>query len=259
MDQAMTGPPVAPSGEHAAAKEARSANQVCYHTGAEVRGYLAEPYHRLRREIAVQLLTDAFTEPRWPAPPGMVLELGCGPESLLGRVPGLARPLVVADIAFNALRVASGERAVPAVCLDATRPLPFQDQSLAALVMAELIEHVYDPRRLLHECHRVLRPGGVLVLTTPNLATLQDRLRFLAGRTPRHVNPLHPYLWLHIRPFTASLLAQVLRDAGFQPAVLKSNYVVWLSSSGWWLKWRALAKIAPSLGGSLIVAARRQL
>ncbi|MEU3455198.1 methyltransferase domain-containing protein [Micromonospora sp. NPDC006766] len=62
------------------------------------------------------------------------------------------------------------------VCLDATRSLPFRAGSFAGLVTGELIEHVYDPVALLRECHRVLAPGGLLVLTTPNLATVQDRL-----------------------------------------------------------------------------------
>ncbi|HKT04171.1 MAG TPA: methyltransferase domain-containing protein, partial [Rugosimonospora sp.] len=143
-------------------------------------------------------------------------------------------------------------------CLDAARPLPFRHESLAAVVMGDLIEHVYDPLRLLGECRRVLRPGGALVVTTPNLAAAQDRLRFLRGRAPRQVNPLHPYLWLHIRPFTASLLGELLRRAGFAPTAVRSNYVTWQLPSGRWLRSRSLARIAPGLGGSLVVAARKR-
>lgn len=229
-----------------AERQGRAANHEHYHDGSRVRGYVTDRYHRLRRESAVRLLRES-------APAGPVLELGCGSESMLsGPASGT---LILADIAHEAL--ARGDRTACAVCLDATRPLPFRDGALAAILMGELIEHVYDPLALLAECHRVLAPGGVLVLTTPNLAPLQDRFRFLAGRAPRHINPLHPYLSLHIRPFTAQLLVDVLRHTGFAPIALRSNLVLWRLPNGWWLRSRALARLAPTLGGSLVMSARK--
>jgi SAM-dependent methyltransferase len=236
--------------EKPAERQGRAANQEHYHDGSRVRRYVNDHYHRLRRDAAVRLLLAA-------TPPGdrPVLELGCGSESMLGGLSEPPWPLIVADIALAAL--AQDERGPAAVCLDATRPLPFRDGALGAVLMGELIEHVYDPPALLAECHRVLAPGGVLVLTTPNLAPLQDRFRFLGGRAPRHINPLHPYLSLHIRPFTAQLLATVLRHAGFAPIALRSNLVLWRLPNGCWLRSRALARLAPGLGGSLVVSARK--
>ncbi|MGI5215722.1 methyltransferase domain-containing protein [Plantactinospora sp. CA-290183] len=113
-----------------------------------------------------------------------MLELGCGSASMLADVPDPPWPVVVADLAPDALRLARGA-AAGALCLDATRPLPLRDEALAAVLMGELIEHVYDPVALLRECRRVLVPSGLLVLTTPNLATLQDRVIFTGqpGRT----------------------------------------------------------------------------
>jgi SAM-dependent methyltransferase len=212
---------------------------------------VASAYHRRRREVAARLL--AATLRGYPA--GPVLELGAGSRGMLGsELDG--RPVVVSDLAVEALRAARGPGG-PAVCLDAGRPLPFRDEALAGVLMGDLIEHLYDPRRLLRECHRVLRPAGVLVVTTPNLASLQDRMRFLLGHSPRQVDPLHPYLWLHIRPFTASLLARLLRSAAFEPTAVRSNYVVWRLPSGRWLRSGSLARIAPGLGGSLVMAARK--
>ena len=230
----------------------RRANRRSYHDGAQVHGYVDDPYHRIRRAVAARMVIDGLAG-RLP-----VLELGCGPRGMLDPA-DLPVPLVLADLAETALRDArraAGRRALP-VCLDATRGLPFRAGSFAGLVTGELIEHVYDPVALLRECHRVLAPDGLLVLTTPNLATVQDRLAFLAGRAPRQVDPLHPYLWLHIRPFTASLLRRVLRRAGFVPLAIRSNHVGWRLPSGRWVTSRLLARLAPGLGGSLICAARR--
>ncbi|WP_254909661.1 class I SAM-dependent methyltransferase, partial [Micromonospora sp. NBS 11-29] len=237
---------------HRAQAHGRHANHHSYHDGAQVDGYVDDPYHRVRRAVAAGLMADGVTGD------GPVLELGSGPRGILdpAATPG---PLVLADVAEAALgtaRRAAGGRALP-VCLDATRGLPFRAGSFAGLIAGELIEHVYDPLALLRECHRVLAPAGLLVLTTPNLAPVQDRLAFLAGRAPRQVDPLHPYLWLHIRPFTASLLRRTLRRAGFMPLAMRSNEVGWRLPGGRWVTSRWLARVAPGLGGSLICAARR--
>ena len=55
--------------------------------------------------------------------------------------------------------------------VDVTRPLPLRDESVGAIFCEEVIEHVDLPagRRLLAECFRILRPGGALRLTTPDL------------------------------------------------------------------------------------------
>ncbi|MBF5029161.1 class I SAM-dependent methyltransferase [Micromonospora sp. ANENR4] len=248
----MAEPPTGTS-SHRAQAHGRHANHRRYHDGAEVDGYVDDPYHRVRRAVAARLMAEGVTGR------GPVLELGCGPRGMLepAALPG---PVMLADTAETALRTARAAacgRALP-VCLDATRGLPFRAGSFAGLLAGELIEHVYDPLALLRECHRVLAPGGLLVLTTPNLAPVQDRLAFLAGRAPRQVDPLHPYLWLHIRPFTASLLRRTLRRAGFTPVALRSNEVGWRLPGGRWVTSRRLARAAPGLGGSLICAARRQ-
>ncbi|SBT40215.1 methyltransferase domain-containing protein [Micromonospora auratinigra] len=247
----MAEPPIGVPSRSAQA-HGRRANRRSYHDPAQVNGYVDDPYHRVRRAVAARLVIDGVRGA------GPVLELGCGPRSMLDPA-ALPGTLVLADLAEAAL--AEARRAVAgrarAVCLDVTRGLPFRAGSFAGLVTGELIEHVYDPLALLRECHRVLAPGGLLVLTTPNLATVQDRLAFLAGRAPRQVDPLHPYLWLHIRPFTASLLRRVLRRAGFAPLALRSNHVGWRLPGGRWVTSRLLARVAPGLGGTLICAARR--
>jgi SAM-dependent methyltransferase len=260
----MDGPP---SGSTRRTVEAygRTVNRHSYGDGTQVREYVTDPYHRIRREIAVRMLLDGLAPVHRAGPfdgrvaevPGRrpVLEVGCGSESMLADVPNPPWPIVVADLALDALGLAR-RPAAGMVCLDATRPLPFRDGSLDGVLMGELIEHVYDPVALLRECRRVLVPSGLLVLTTPNLAALQDRVGFLAGRAPRQVDPLHPYLWLHIRPFTVSLLREVLRRAGLEPVGVRSNYVGWRLRGGRWVKSRTLARLLPGLGGSLVIAAR---
>jgi SAM-dependent methyltransferase len=62
------------------------------------------------------------------------------------------------------------------VLADACACLPFQDASFDALVCMEGIEHFEDQTGFLRECARVLKPGGRLVLTTPNILHLSSRI-----------------------------------------------------------------------------------
>jgi len=62
------------------------------------------------------------------------------------------------------------------VLADACAPLPFRDASFDALVCMEGIEHFEDQTGFLRECARVLKRGGRLVLTTPNILHLSSRI-----------------------------------------------------------------------------------
>ena len=69
---------------------------------------------------------------------------------------------------------------------DACRPFPFRDRSFDALLSIEGIEHFENQAAFLRECARVLKPGGLLVLTTPNVMHLSARMSaFLTGQ--RHL------------------------------------------------------------------------
>ena len=76
------------------------------------------------------------------------------------------------------------------------------------MVSLQVIEHVWDHRQFLAECARVLRPGGRLVLSTPNRLTFSPG----AGPADRPTNPFHTH------EFTAAELAGLVRSAGFSAA-----------------------------------------
>jgi SAM-dependent methyltransferase len=97
---------------------------------------------------------------------GMLLHVS--PEYCLGLVlRPRARRYVRADWAADACDVKQ----------DVTR-MPFRDASFDAVVACDTLEHVVDDRRALTECRRVLKPGGVAILTVPQFdgseATLED-------------------------------------------------------------------------------------
>lgn len=69
------------------------------------------------------------------------------------------------------------------VCADACAPLPFAEASFDVVLSMEGIEHFENPAAFLRECSRVLRTGGRLILTTPNVLHLSSRISyFLTGQ-----------------------------------------------------------------------------
>ena len=66
----------------------------------------------------------------------------------------------------------------------AAGPLPFEDGTFDAVFAGEIIEHLVDTGAFVAELRRVLAPGGIAVITTPNLAS-NNRARLLLGRYPR--------------------------------------------------------------------------
>jgi len=95
-------------------------------------------------------------------------------------------------------------------------PFPFPAGDFDVVFFCEILEHLlHDPLAVLREIKRVLKPGGTLILTTPNVSRLENRARMLAG-----VNIYDPYSGhgsyaRHNREYTSKEIAHLLRDSGF--------------------------------------------
>ena len=100
-------------------------------------------------------------------------EPGRGPWAALWSNGGYT--VVACDLDPSRFRAAG----VPCVRADLAAPLPFASQAFDAVVSTEVVEHLEDPHRLIRECARILRPGGTLVLSTPNILSVYSRLHFL--------------------------------------------------------------------------------
>ncbi len=109
---------------------------------------------------------------------------------------------------------------IPVVGADAVQaPFPFKDNSFDAVMLNETIEHfIGSPLSCLNEIRRVLRPGGSLFLTTPNVVALSNRIRMLAGLniyTPVEILVnVTPYK-LHNREYAMYELEDLLLRANF--------------------------------------------
>lgn len=107
--------------------------------------------------------------------------------------------------------------------VDLTKPLPFFSNQIDYIICEEAIEHISkdDAKKLLKECHRVLTPGGVIRISTPNLSWIAKEL-VEARMTADIVNEVfyghgHRYL------YTTTEMIKMLNDAEFK-RVVQSHY-----------------------------------
>ena len=148
-------------------------------------------------------------------------------ESLGFDVTGI--DLVVDQFEVGARIARENDLPFTVVGADAAR-LPFGDRSFEVITMVETLEHIFleDRPAALAECHRVLQPGGVIVLSTPNHASVVERFKRFTGRHPRLRDRLptmcypdegtargdyHPYRYHH--PLPDAGIRTLLADAGF--------------------------------------------
>jgi len=126
---------------------------------------------------------------RYVGGPGRrVLDLGCRDGALTQTYAG-GNEIVGVDADREALAEAE-KLGIQTRWADLDEPLPFEDESFDVVVAGELLEHLRDPRGVVTEARRVLRPGGVFVASVPNAYRVKNRLRFLLGRKPED-DPTH--------------------------------------------------------------------
>ncbi len=142
-----------------------------------------------------------------------VLDVGCSSGYL-------ARPLVAAGCTVVGLeRDPVAAEAARDVCDDVlvgdveTMELPFEPGSFDVVLCGDLIEHLREPEAFLARVHPLLRSGGRLVLTTPNVANWSMRLGLLAGRWRYTERGILDHTHTHL--FTRKTLAETLERAGY--------------------------------------------
>lgn len=119
-----------------------------------------------------------------------ILDVGCGDGNfsvLLKEACG-AKDAYGIEISKKRVELAN-KKGVKAFQLDIDEDdFPFEDNSFDAVFAGEIIEHLFDSDHFLDEIYRVLNQKGIFVLTTPNLASLHNRIALLFGFQPFPIN-----------------------------------------------------------------------
>src|SRR6201998_727978 len=130
-----------------------------------------------------------------------VLEAGCGEGYGADLIAGVARRVVAVDYDPAAVAHVRGRYPKVEVMEDNLGELPLPDAAVDVVVNFQVIEHLWDQAQFVAECARVLRPSGLLMVSTPN------RITFSPGRD----TPINPF---HTRELTAGERPRLLADAG---------------------------------------------
>jgi ubiquinone/menaquinone biosynthesis C-methylase UbiE len=190
-----------------------------------------------------------------------LLDAGCGIGffSEVARAKGAS--VVSLDFSPSALRVYRRRRGDgPSLLAGSVEELPFADSSLDYAMAIDVIEHLYRPDRLLAELHRVVRPGGRVIVETDNDATFFTKKGFRRvnhwlqsktslGKRLERIRAEVPSSSLHVQTFDLRSLRRALAKAGFR--VVRSETFPYLPvpSRDALLRFPLIRPIASALGG----------
>ena len=165
-------------------------------------GYLYYSVDRLLRDIP---------------PNSKVLDLGCGNGTFISNFQDRGWSLYGSDLSPTGIDFA--KRTFPAIeffLADASAPTGDILQRVGqvdVIVSTEVIEHLYDPRSFLRNAQALLKPSGLLVLTTPYHGYLKNLALALTGKLDEHFTALWDHG--HIKFWSKKTLGLVLEETGF--------------------------------------------
>jgi 2-polyprenyl-3-methyl-5-hydroxy-6-metoxy-1,4-benzoquinol methylase len=145
---------------------------------------------------------------------------------------------------------------------DLNKELPFADRSFDFITCLEGLEHIENPQQAMREFARLLRPGGTLIVSIPNILNIEERLKWLIYGYTSHFKPItrghvarlraeydnREEIAAHVNPIGYSELRYILEKYGFQVARLHRDK----PKSNTWLYWplvlliRLVAKLTPA-------------
>ncbi len=182
---------------------------------------------------------------------GAILEVGAFPFQFSYCLARLGFEARAVDLEPRRLAPFVERHGLAAVRCDVERePIPLGGGRAPLILLSEVFEHLHhDPLQALRHLHAALAPGGVLILTTPNLYSLRTTLSFLAGRSIN--DPVTEWEKVqrlghagHIREYSTREIRRLLAATGFATREVRYR-------SRWRTPWRK--------GGRLVDAARALL
>ena len=179
--------------------------------------YLLAPLQQLLREFVPHPERQASPSQR-PA----VLDLGCGNGALAEELLSWGYDPIGIDP--SASGIAQAQRRLPSIPFhqapaDPAALAQLQLPAFDAVVSTEVVEHVYSPRQWATAAYASLKPGGVLICSTPYHGYLKNCALALSGKLDAHFTAL----WDggHIKFWSRRTLTALLQEAGFQPLAFR--------------------------------------
>jgi SAM-dependent methyltransferase len=154
-----------------------------------------------------------------------VLDIGCGRGVILGAL--ASRNFEVHGVEMSAAAARGADPRAQIRIAPELRDAGYPDAHFDQVILWHVLEHLRDPRGTLQEIHRILRPGGRLIVAVPNFSSAQARL---AGSAWFHLD-----LPRHLYHFPVSALRRILGELGYDTVSdhhfsLRQNPFGWIQS-----------------------------
>jgi len=150
---------------------------------------------------------------------GRLLEVGSGYGFFLEMASNAGWDAVGVEISSYACKVAESKGCKVYNC--SLEDIPFNPESFDVIVMWDVIEHFTSPARIVHQCFNLLRPGGALILKTPNARALVPSFAPIRAIYRHFVYPANTAE--HVFHFTPENLSAMIRGAGFKDIEIDSS------------------------------------
>ena len=155
-----------------------------------------------------------------------ILDIGCGTGLNASFLSSKGHNVIGIDISSAAIQKFHESGHVGLVC-DIAEGLPFNDNKFDLVYASEVIEHLADTDEFLAECNRVLKPNGIILLSTPNSSFWAFRIFALMGHTLTEVQ--HPG---HIRFFSIRSLRRHLEINNFNKIDISARNMYFILNEG---------------------------
>jgi 2-polyprenyl-3-methyl-5-hydroxy-6-metoxy-1,4-benzoquinol methylase len=190
-----------------------------------------------------------------------VLELGCADGSFSSLLKKKGFDVYAIDISASAIEKAK-QTGIKAEVGNLEERINHNEDYFDIVIATEVIEHLYDTDFFLKEIKRVMKKNGHLFLSTPNLASLKNRIKLLFGAYPQYMEyRLGPEQAGHIRAYTPDILRKQIKDNGFDVIRVMSPNILFpmTSNSPLFVKKIAilLGDIFYNIGSHIIIIARK--
>lgn len=181
-----------------------------------------------------------------------ILEVGCN-DGYMGEILLKENNDVYGiDIVKKKLELASKRGLKVKECDIEKKPFPYPSDYFDIVILGDVIEHIFDTDGLLEKCKRVLKKGGKLIITTPNVASLARRIMLLLGINPflefsSKLQPLKGYPAVgHIRYYTSNTLKHQLTHHDFKNIKIQGGTMIFIPLKFIYL-FRGFSSIFPHL------------
>lgn len=165
-----------------------------------------------------------------------ILELGCRDGSLT-KLFASGNEIIGVDIDQSALNLFEKRFNTKGYHFDLNKEWPFGEKEFDAIVASEIFEHLYRPQEVIEKIYKTLKPGGLLIGSTPNAFSLANRIRLFLAQ-PMKTALADP---THVHQFSYSELKSIFKKYFVNIKLIPLG------------RFRYLGKISPGLFSFLIV------